>query len=708
MPFARYRCRYETDNRNCRKKNAGCTYIHHEDPEWETAPSAPSHGRDTSRGGTHTAAAGGNAGNASTAEGWGSWGPETGWGTETAGGSTSTPSQVATPAQPNNPSTSERNQADTASGNTQSSEHGWGGSAEQATGSGRGSTGNDGWGSNWGNTDKAAESGCGGNQNDGCGASSSWNNKDADKNAGSALGNAQNDGWGSGWGNNKDTTNSGGAPDPMVVDNHAEKGTERNKGKGRAAPVPPPRIRIPDYENKKTKISGTNNEPLGPSKWGLGEPLSSNLVTSSTSEITSTPVATITPTDSTRVKRKRDAAPDDKLDVFKEYIKTWERGVRARFLLAEAEVQRDRWFRTQKSACYARIGEAGRKRLDGQRAECDQEVSVQNQKLTSAITLLVQFHDRISSNLDLGQRYNIGEEAEKFITDSKAFVDEVRALLVAHVLKDKNDVQSGGTQEHGASVASIDSLQSQVQDLEERFDQAQTELTLRHQRDIRSEVDELLAARIATLRAARQREVDRVASQPRPEIVIPPSALEDIERMAQKVKELDAKVPQTVEDIRVLLLRVDATTKRVSELEEELSTSKATYEKLQEMAAEKAKTERRMDDRLEKIQEQFEQLVASQGPAAQPTISPTIYDSREKLMEILRPAFEAVLNKFYEQEVRPTVESLQRVVLQASDRHQEEAIKVLWGKIQPAMNMVAGVSRWLDSQELGLTAPQGS
>lgn len=125
------------------------------------------------------------------------------------------------------------------------------------------------------------------------------------------------------------------------------------------------------------------------------------------------------------------------------------------------------------------------------------------------------------------------------------------------------------------------------------------------------------------------------------------------------------------------------------------------------MSAEKEETERRMNERLEKIREQFEQLVASQPPPAQPvaTMSPTIYNSRDKLMESLRPAFEAGLDKFYERQVRPTVESLQRVVIETSDRHQEEAIRVLWGKIQPAMNMVAGVSRWLDSQELGLTAP---
>lgn len=128
---------------------------------------------------------------------------------------------------------------------------------------------------------------------------------------------------------------------------------------------------------------------------------------------------------------------------------------------------------------------------------------------------------------------------------------------------------------------------------------------------------------------------------------------------------------------------------------------------MQEMAAEKEETERRVDKRLEKMREQYEQLVASQpcGPAAQPGMPPSSYDSQDKLMESLRPAFEAILDKFYEREIRPTIASLQQVVTEASDRHQEEAIKVLWGRIQPAMNMVAGVSRWLDSQELGLTAP---
>ena len=262
--------------------------------------------------------------------------------------------------------------------------------------------------------------------------------------------------------------------------------------------------------------------------------------------------------------------------------RAWERAVRAKFLLAEAEAKHDRWRRTQKSACYARIGEAGRDRLDGQRTEFHKECMAQSEKLSGAISLLMDFHDKLASNLDLGQRYNIGEEAQKFISESKAFVDETRSLLVTRVLKEKDDGQPGDiqTQPSEADAIPVNLLRNRILDLEERFEQAQTELTLRQQRNIRSEIDELLTAKIQALRAARQREIDRVASIPRPEIVIPPNALKNMEGTAQQVSEMGTKVSHTVEDIRVLLFRVDAMTKRVSQLEEEVSMNKETYQKV--------------------------------------------------------------------------------------------------------------------------------
>lgn len=104
----------------------------------------------------------------------------------------------------------------------------------------------------------------------------------------------------------------------MVVDSQAEKASGQGKGKGKAV-IPPPRIRIPDNENRKAKPSGTNNEPLGSTKWGESRPI--NFATIPTPVTALTPVATSTPTSSIHGKRKRDAALDDKFEVFKDYVK---------------------------------------------------------------------------------------------------------------------------------------------------------------------------------------------------------------------------------------------------------------------------------------------------------------------------------------------------------------------------------------------------
>ncbi|KIK96811.1 hypothetical protein PAXRUDRAFT_278805 [Paxillus rubicundulus Ve08.2h10] len=277
------------------------------------------------------------------------------------------------------------------------------------------------------------------------------------------------DGWGGGWGHAKDTVKFsenkekqtggwGSTPatvtswgdgdtwgtfsNPIAAENQKENPTESNK-----AILPPPRIRLPGNEDKPPKTSGTNRVPIANMRWGEGSSHSKHTPRLNTNipaamEVDSpgtksetpfsavysqpqsarpsdrgargsdTPTAS-TPGGSSRRKRKHDAAFEDKFNLFKEYVKAWERGVRTRFMLVEAEAKRDRWFRTQKSTSYVRIGEAGRRLLDAQRAECDKEVDIQKEKHSSAITSLVEFHDAITSNLDLGQRYNIGEEARQ-------------------------------------------------------------------------------------------------------------------------------------------------------------------------------------------------------------------------------------------------------------------------------------------------------
>ncbi|KIJ69384.1 hypothetical protein HYDPIDRAFT_24226 [Hydnomerulius pinastri MD-312] len=594
-----------------------------------------------------------------------------------------------------------------------------------STGGGWGSSGGGGWGAAK-DTEKAAET----KEKDGWGSSTT----------GDTWGKGQSSSWpSSGW---------GGASSGTTVEDQKEKPAQSDKGKGKAL-LPPPRPPRPsvsvsdDRPAPPIKMTGTNNVPITGNRWGdtasTVKPtprVDTNVPTAmefdSVPTMDKTPYSALDPqplsarpsdgrsrtaresdtpitpaADSSRRKRKRGDAFEEKMDIFKEYVKAWERGVRAKFLLADAEAKRDRWHRTQKSPCYTRIGEAGRKKLDAQRAEYDKEVSIQREKLSSAITSLVEFHDNMASNLDLGQRYNIGEEATRYLAESKGFIDEVRSLLVTHVLKatspqsEKESDSNSPDEDISSTPEDLRLLLHQIHDLEERLEEAQTELTLRHPRDIRAEIDEKLNVKLAALRAARQREVDRVASLPRPEIVIPPAALQRMEETAQQVKALDAKLPQTVEDIRDLILQVNATKARVEKLEAEVAESRELVRKREEDKVALREIERRTEEGLSQFREQFEKLTTSAPPASDTSIKNT----QEEFIESLRPGFEALLEKFYESNVLPTLDAIGKNVLETADRNQQETVGVLWGKMQPAMNMVDGVSRWLDSQELALTAP---
>ncbi|KAF8844953.1 hypothetical protein BDN67DRAFT_620500 [Paxillus ammoniavirescens] len=754
MPYVK--CRYYTEsgepcNGGCRRKGVGCTFVHPDEPGWGKAPPAGL-GAKGRGGDSGSFRSGGKRGRGRGASGFAA--RDTG---EKSSGILGGQSDTA-------------GSWNTGGSGWDTGGSGWdtGGSGWDTGGSGW-DTGGSGWGKGGSGSDKGWDKGGSGwdtGPGDGGGRDASGWGSPLGGGWGEGWGNPRGDagdGWGGGWGDAKDTDKSsenkeketggwGSTPatvtswgdgdawgtfsNPIAVENDKENPSESNK-----AMLPPPRVPLPGNEASHPKITGTNRVPIANKRWGEGSsqskptpkldtnipaameidspgaqsktPLSvvhSQLQSARSSDRgargSDTPTAS-TPGDSSRRKRKHDAAFEDKFNLFKEYVKAWERGVRTRFMLVEAEAKRDRWFRTQKSACYARIGEAGRQMLDAQRAECDKDVNIQREKHSSAITSLVEFHDAITSNLDLGQRYNISEEASRFVTQSKAFVHEVRSFFVVHGSKDNNDEKQGlSPTEYDASTPNeFQTLLHQVRDLEERFEEAQTELTLRHPRDIRCEIDEKLNTTIAALRAARQSELERIASQPRPEIVIPPVALQKMEETARQVRKLDADMPPMVEDIRVLLLQVGAATKRVYSLEEEIAANKETYRKMQAKAAAIEETKRRSDEQLKKIQEQFEQLTASEPSRLATESFPSVstYTPQDMSMRSLRPAFEALLEKFYEREVRPTVQALGEAAIEASDRHQQEIMSDLWGKMQPAMNMVEGVSRWLDSQELGLT-----
>jgi len=100
----------------------------------------------------------------------------------------------------------------------------------------------------------------------------------------------------------------------------------------------------------------------------------------------------------------------------------------------------------------------------------------------------------------------------------------------------------------------------------------------------------------------------------------------------------------------------------------------------------------------EKLQADVDELM--RRPLPEPAAS------AEETVEELRPALDAMVRKFYEQEIGPTIKAMGDTMVEASNRKQTELFRVMWQTMEPAMNMVEGVSRWLDSQELSRTAPR--
>ncbi|KAH7889685.1 hypothetical protein F5I97DRAFT_1846280 [Phlebopus sp. FC_14] len=701
MPYIR--CRHYTDGGDplqggCRRKSSGqCMFVHPDDPRWRSAPPSAGGGRGRTvdvgsfRGGGGDRTRGRGRGGGMAIEGGGSAGVSSGWDT---GGDT---------------------------GGWDKGGSSWGGGDGGWDTGGWDQGGSSGWGGGEGGREPVEENASTTNKkptisNTIADLADAW--EQATSTGWGAIGDVGN-GWGSGggagWATNSSSwpttgwdnlTNSGSGtetkePNPSKVKD--DKVASERKGKepeDKVLPVPP-RPSRPDI-----KMTGTNNVPLTNNKWGRGATPSkpppridtsippprtaASQLQSSQLPGTGTPsTPVITPAESSRFKRKHHSVFDENIDQFKDFIKAWERAVRAQYLLVEAEAELERWYKTQKSAVYSRIGEAGRKKLDAHRANLDKEVLTNRDKRSSAIAALIDFHESISCSIDLSRRYDIIDEANEYLNEARAFIDHLRTLAAdsAYPLPLRAQEYHSPHQDHSAPRNSGDfiSLRQSILDLEERLEEAQTELTLRHPRDIATEVDEKLDAKLGAVHAARRSKKDHVNRVSKSRIVIPPHLLEKMEETANHVQKIDAQTKQRVEKLE---LDTASTRELVARIHERLVTT------MEQKSAQ--------DEELKRLRGQFEQLATS---GLVPPSVPNC-DSNEAIMQRLQPALGSMMEKFYETEVRPTLHSISSAVLNSANQNHQETLAVMWEKMQPAMNVVDGMSRWLDSQELAMTAPR--
>ncbi|KAI6167003.1 hypothetical protein EDD17DRAFT_1542360 [Pisolithus thermaeus] len=311
-----------------------------------------------------------------------------------------------------------------------------------------------------------------------------------------------------------------------------------------------------------------------------------------------------------RPKRKREGL-DEKREMLKEYIKTWERAVRAKFHLAEAELNRDRW-----------------------------EYFAQREKLSLAVNALVDYQETVMSGCDFVQRFDISEETNRFVAESTAYARQIRTLIEDFKNRDVPMRDPSPSPSARVSLPPTDeweALQRRVEEMEESLEQIDAELTLSRPMDIRDMVDKL--------REARKQEVQKMATQVRPEVVIPPDSLEKLEETADQWREVEGRLPKTIEDISGLIVGNAQFASRLEHLEKENTGHREVLAKLQDKYAAIEDLRRQK----EKLQEDLDELMH------RPHFGPRVpaENTCRQLIEELKPALGALVQKIYEQEIVP-------------------------------------------------------
>ncbi|KAI6108996.1 hypothetical protein EV401DRAFT_1998522 [Pisolithus croceorrhizus] len=381
-----------------------------------------------------------------------------------------------------------------------------------------------------------------------------------------------------------------------------------------------------------------------------------------------------------RPKRKREGL-DERRETFKEYIKTWERAVRAKFHLAEAELNRDRWYRTRKSPCYARIGDAGIDILESKRAEFDREYFAQREKLSLAVNALVDYQETVMSGCDLVQRFDISEETNRFVAESTAYARQIRTLIEDFKNRDvpmRDPSPSPSARVSPPPTDEWEALQRRVEEMEESLEQIDAELTLSRPMDIRDMVDKVFDARVSELREARKQEVQKMATQVRPEVVIPPDSLEKLEESAERWREVEERLPKTIEDISGLIVGNAQFASRLEQLEKENAGHREVLAKLQDRYA---ATEDLLRQK-EKLREDLDELMH------RPHFGPCVpaEDTCRQLIEELKPALGALVQKIYEQEIAPAVRTMGEAVAGVPNCKQTELSRPQENSHNPPQN----------------------
>ncbi|KAG1715695.1 hypothetical protein ID866_1458 [Astraeus odoratus] len=251
-----------------------------------------------------------------------------------------------------------------------------------------------------------------------------------------------------------------------------------------------------------------------------------------------------------------------------------------------------------------------------------------------------------------------------------------------------------------------EAIKHRMEEMEESLEQIDAELTLTRQPDVREMVDKLFERRLAAVREVRKQEAEKMARQSPPEIVLPPGCLQTIKENTERWREIEARQLTAIRGISDLITEIGQLKNKLESMEKEATEERQIFAKVDGLACFYFKSKRAANEELcrqkAKLEKDLETFMCR--PRLEPPVSAE--DSSQKLIKELERTIEEVVQKMWEVEVAPTVKTMGDVVVETSNQRLEDLFRAMWQTLGPTMDMVEGVSRWLDSQELSLTAPR--
>ncbi|KAG2144944.1 hypothetical protein BD769DRAFT_1418891 [Suillus cothurnatus] len=582
---------------------------------------------------------------------------------------------------------------------------------------------------------------------------------DAMETSGGAWGDTSVGGWGSPAGGDKFSSGGWGASGTTEMTSLAQpkrNDADQENKRFKPSPVPPPRpprrgSRAQDDEEdtRPLKMTGTNDVPMINTKWNKKvdttappyaespeKPRLPPLQTSALNNTTPTPrepplmsanrseddrmdvenwkqdaipekardrspsLLTVTGSAVNR-KRKHEASDlEKKQEIWKDFIRICDRAVRAKVDLAKAEAERQNWRRTQKSNNYSRIGEAGRNRLDGHRAELEKICAGHSDKLSQAISELAEIGDRLKSGIDYEQRYNIGTEVMRYSQEVGAWLSDIRPLLIAnttqHPPNTDNPTPSEDEpfEEPSTIQDGLDPLRSRLDKHEEILEELRTALTLESLNNPLATINNTIDKKIDVLRKDREEAKAQRAKLPPPEVILPSEATGAIEDVSYRAAELSAAMEAPVNDVAQLLIRQN-------DLQKTQASFKAENEELKESIAKLAETTAANRKLIEEQTEMIQHLKTSLEAASelQRTPPPPAEPPAKVMLDDLRAAVDDVLRGVVSRDVVPTLDKLRSDCLLENRHYHQEVFEVIWDKIEPSLKIAEAVNRWASTLE---------